>query len=133
MNVITDGYPVKITKKFGKLIEDAIKASGVSANGGVIVNFRDPNYSAKEGGYHPVEVMVSDDGRILYITDFALVGQPPFAELAKELDFDFSLGLFQQMGRDFPIQEGRSLFRIWQSNFCSYYESGVFSVEVTPI
>lgn len=133
MNVMTEGYPVNVTKMFARIIEKAINAASVSTDDGAIINFRDPDYSAEQGGYHPVEVMVSSDGRIRYVTDFAFVGQPPYAELTKELDFDFSQGLFQQMGRDFPIREGRSLFRTWQANFCAYYESGIFGVEVTSI
>lgn len=131
VKISTEGYPVNVTKKFARIVEDAINAGNVATDGGVIVNFRDPEYSADQGGYHPVEVMVSKDGWIRYVTDFAFVGQPPFAELAKELDFDFSQGLFQQMGRDYPIQEGRSLFRTWQANFCDYHKSGVFEVEVS--
>ena len=131
MKVQSQHYPVHVTKMFAKILEDVINTSNVTTNNGVIVNFRDSNYSADQGGYHPVEVMISESGRINYVTDFAFVGQPPFAELAKELDFDFSLGLFQQMGRDHPIQAGRPLYRTWQANFCAYYESGVFGVEVT--
>lgn len=100
---------------------------------GFILNFRDPDYSAEHGGYHPVEVLVLPTGVLAYVTDFAYVGCPPYAELTKELDFDFSYGLFGQMGRDYPLQEGRELFRLFQQNFVSYYQSGVFSLSVSPL
>ena len=133
MKITTDGYPINVTKRFVKIIEKAIAAANVSTSEGVTVTFQDPGFSAETGGYHPVEVMVSKDGRIQYVTDFSYVGQPPFSELAKELDFEFSLGLFQQMGQDHPIVAGRSLFRTWQANFCGYHESGVFEEKVASI
>ena len=132
MKILTEGYPLNITKKLAGILEKEIRAAGVDAGNGVIVNFRDPGYSAEQGGYHPVEVMISPDGKIRYITDFSFVGTPPQVELAKELDFDFAHGAFQQMGRDFPITEGRSLFRVWQANFCAYHRDGAYEVNVEP-
>lgn len=98
---------------------------------GFIINFRSPDYSAETGGYHPVEVMISNAGVIAYVTDFAYVGSPPYAELAKELDFDFTYGLFGHRGIDYPLQEGQALFNVFQRNFVSYYQSGVFTVSVS--
>ena len=60
------------------------------------------------------------------------MGWGDLAELVKELDFDFSLGLLQQAGREFPIPRGRELFRLWPSNVVGYYQSGVYAVSVTP-
>ena len=125
-------YPVAVSKKFISILEKEIEQSGVDVSHGVIINFRDPDYGAETGGYHPVEIMISETGIVKYITDFAYVGTPPFAELSKELDFDFDLQVFQQMGIDYPIIQGKGLSRTWQSNFCSYYESGVFQVSVSP-
>lgn len=132
MQIITEGCPLKLTKQFVSLIEEVLKVANVSTTDGVTINFKDPEYSATQGGYHPVELMISANGIIQYVTDFAFVGSPPFEELTKDLDFDFSLGLFQQMGRDYPIEEGKPLFRIWQNNFCAYHQSGVFKVKVSP-
>ncbi|MBF0382426.1 MAG: DUF2787 family protein [Magnetococcales bacterium] len=125
--------PLAISKQFSTIIEKAITASGVDTKNGVIINFRDPDYSQEIGGYHPVEVMVNNAGCIQYITDFSYTGSPPFAELAKELDFDFAAGIFGHMGRDYPIKEGMDLFRVFQSNFCSYHNSDVFTVKVTNL
>ena len=132
MTVQSEGYPVAVSKGFAKILEQEIADSGVNAGDGVILNFRNPDYSPETGGYHPVEVMISDNGRIEYITDFSYAGSPPFAELVKEIDFDFSAGLFGHMGRDYPVHHGRGLFRTWQSNFCSYARSGIFQVTVSP-
>jgi len=99
----------------------------------VILNFRDPGYSAETGGFHPVEISLTATGDLQYITDFAYVGSGEMSELEKELDFDFSLALFQQYGHDYVITEGAELFKIWQENFCSYYQSGMYEVEITTL
>ncbi len=131
MRILNSKYPLSISKKFITILSNEISKAGIRANAienYVILNFRDPDYSSEKGGYHPVEVMINADGTIQYITDFAYVGE---GELVKELDFDLNQKLFQQMGRDYPIEQGRGLFRIFQSNFCSYYDSGVFDVTVS--
>lgn len=130
MNIQQTGYPVAVSKQLVAIITQELKATEVDISLGFILNFRDPEYSAESGGYHPVEIAVDENGRILYITDFAYVGDARYTELDKELDFDFSYGKFQQMGREYPIQQGASLYKIWQSNFCSYYEWQVFQVTV---
>jgi hypothetical protein len=94
----------------------------------VTLHFKDASYSAEQGGFHPVEIMIRKSGSIAYITDFSYVGIGPYAELAKEIDFDFGLGVFGHMGRDYSIEAGKVLFRIWQENFVSYYEMGVYQV-----
>ncbi len=130
MNIIQTGYPVAVSKQLAAIIAQELEASQVDASLGFIINFRDPDYSAESGGYHPVEIAVDGHGRIQYITDFAYVGDARYAELDKELDFDFSYGKFQQMGREFDIRDGAALYKIWQANFCSYYKSQVFLVTV---
>jgi hypothetical protein len=126
-------YPLSISKRFVSILDRVIKESKVDAFAGVIINFRDPNYSSESGGYHPVEIMINSEGIIQYITDFAYFGKPPYAELGKELDFDVSAGIFGYSGRDYPIAEGRGIYRIFQSNFCDYHDSGIFRIEVNPL
>lgn len=125
------GYPLPVSQKLIALLQCQLDKSEVDQSTGVTFNFRDPDYSAESGGYHPVEISVDGQGRIQYITDFAYYGSGPFAELDKEIDFDFGYRVFQHMGREFPIERGASLFRLWQSNFCSYVERQVFEVTVT--
>ena len=88
--------------------------------------FKDKSYSSEKGGFHPVEISINSKGYILYITDFAYRGIPPMAELCKELDFDISMKVFQMNDDCYPIEQSRSIFRIWQDNFCAYYKMGVF-------
>jgi hypothetical protein len=73
--------------------------------------------------------MVSATGEIQYITDFSYVGYP--AELVKDIDFDFSMGVTQCYGREYPISQNHSLFALWQTNFCCYYHMGTYTVTVT--
>ncbi len=130
MKLITNGYPLPVSERLIQILESEIGKSNVAHMEPIYVNFRDPGYAAETGGFHPVEIMVAD-GRIQYCTDFMYYGSGPWAELGKDLDFDFSLGLFQQQGVDHPIERGRSMFALWQSNFCSYYEMGVYQVSIT--
>ena len=125
------GYPFTISNKLILILNKEIELhSEVDITSGCIFNFRDPNYSAESGGYHPVEICIDENGRFQYLTDFAYVGDGHYAELIKELDFDFRYGLFQHMGREFPIAQGVGLFKIWQSNFCAYCQSKVFTVTI---
>ena len=98
----------------------------------VTINFRDPNYSADNGGYHPVEIRLENDNdgwRFCYITDFCYVGSGYMAELAKELDFDFEAGVFQNLFGAYPIEQAIEMFQIWETNFVYYaMVSEVFTV-----
>ncbi len=131
MEIQKNGYALPVGSDFIDILTKEIQSSGKNGNEALCVNFRDPGYSPENGGFHPVEVMVSGAGIIQYITDFTYVGYPP--ELVKELDFDFSYNIFQHMGRKFPIGNNHSLFCLWQCNFCAYYSMGAFTVAVEAV
>ena len=101
----------------------------------VTINFRDPNYSADGGGYHPVEIRLENDGdgwRFCYITDFCYVGSGYMAELAKDLDFDFQAGIFQNLFGTFPIEQAAEMYQLWEQNFIYYATvSKVFEITVS--
>jgi hypothetical protein len=71
MKINVGVYPIAVSKKFVNILTQSIKESGVDVSNGVIINFKDPDYSLETGGYHPIEIMVSKTGNIQYITDFA--------------------------------------------------------------
>lgn len=96
-----------------------------------ILNFRSPSYSPTKGGYHPVEISIESQSTILYITEFSYAGCGTMAELVKEVDFDFSAGVFQHFDRIYAIECGLELFQVWQQNFCHYYQMGIYEVTVT--
>ena len=131
MQIQSTGYPLLVSDQLVAIIQQHFDSILCDASAGFILNFRDPDYSAESGGYHPVEIAVDEEGRILYITDFAYYGSGPYAELDKEIDFDFGYKVFQQMGREFPIARGAELFELWQANFCEYVSRQVFNVSAS--
>lgn len=131
MKINTANCPYLLGRAFVSILESEIEKSGIATDKGVVINFHDLDYDSERGGFHPVEVRICADGTIQYITDLAFVGYGPHAELAKEIDFDFSLGLFQHFGREFPIAQGRALYReLWEPSFVNHFQMGVYTVLV---
>ncbi len=101
----------------------------------VTINFRDPDYSSDDGGYHPVEIRLKNKGdgwQFCYITDFCYVGSGYCAELAKDLDFNFEEMLFQNLHGLYPIEQAIEMFQIWETNFVYYaIVQKVFKIKVT--
>jgi len=120
--------------EFVQTINAIIRSSTDIQNGqGVIINFRDPEYSAERGGYHPLELSISTNGDLLYLTDFSFAGMPPFVELGIELDWNFEMNSFRQFDNMYDLECGRSLLGLYLANFTAYYKSGVYQVEVTTL
>jgi len=141
LNLDRKACALKIMPEFSDLLDAELnKARGLRKVDdsdpfaeGAVFNFKDPDDSFELGGYHPVEVCINSVGILLYVTDFSYVGKPPFVELAKELDFAFEVDCFGHMGVDYPIAEGAELFVIFQQNFVSYHQSGVFELKVSSL
>ena len=97
-------------------------------------NFRNPGYSAEQGGVHPVEIRLVrglDDWLFDYVTDFSYQGLGQDAELCKELDFNFLDGEHTMLGwGPLRLAEAQELFDIWQNNFIAYCRLECFSVTV---
>ena len=95
--------------------------------------FRDMHYSHDEGGYHPVEIRLThknDQFWFDYITDFAYKGRI-YPELEKQLDFSWSQRYVFCAGvGDLSHAEGCELFELWQSNFVSYSQMGVYIPQI---
>jgi hypothetical protein len=89
MTIDTVTCSLSLSKELVDILDKALVDQQIKSDSGVALNFRDPSYSAESGGFHPVEIGVDPSCKVLYITDFAYVGLAPFAELAKEIDFDF--------------------------------------------
>ncbi|ELB2072877.1 DUF2787 domain-containing protein [Vibrio parahaemolyticus] len=104
----------------------------------VVINFRDSSYNAESrSGFHPVEirlVRLYDQWIFDYITDFAYCGGS-YPELVKEVDFNFSSGTASfSYVPELPItsSEVMEFYSMWESNFLSYVEMGVFDeIKVT--
>lgn len=129
MNINTTNLPLPVSGKLTDLIREVLKGKDLTNKTSVTLNFRDPDYSAEKGGYHPVEIMLKrkgDELHILYITDFCYAGIGPYAELVKDLDFDFGAGVFQTQYGYYRIEEASDIYPVWEQNFCTYFQNEVF-------
>ncbi|MGU5638080.1 DUF2787 domain-containing protein [Aeromonas veronii] len=101
----------------------------------LIFNFRNPGYSAEQGGVHPVEIRLIRglDGWLFdYVTDFSYQGIGNHAEFGKELDFNFLDGEHFMLGwGPLRLAEATDLFALWQTNFVAYYRLECFTVTVS--
>ena len=101
----------------------------------ITINFRDPDYSAESGGYHPVEISMfrqGDEWQLRYITGFSYVGVGHCAELVKDTDFDFEQGTFQSKIGIYPLDTVTEFYSIWEANFLAYsMEMEVFNISIT--
>ena len=134
MRILSEGVALPVTQKFTKAITVLLNEKGVSSDS-VTINFRDPTYSAERGGFHPVEIRLerlNNAWHLCYITDFAYIGSGPYAELAKDLDFDFQAGVFQNLFGVFPIEQATDIYQIWEGNFSYYWlELEAFKVSIS--
>ncbi|EKN3392574.1 DUF2787 domain-containing protein [Yersinia enterocolitica] len=103
----------------------------------VVLNFRDPDYSAATGGWHPVEIRLirgEQPGiwQLDYLTDFSWQGTP-WPELAKEFDVCWSQGYVWHclFGDLLDNRERRDFWTLWQKNFVHYCQMDVFTVSIT--
>ena len=134
MDINYKNLALPVSQRFTAALTEELGDMSVS-NSAVTLNFRDPSYSAETGGFHPVEIRLERRGDafdIIYITDFAYIGIGPFAELVRELDFDFQSGVFQNLHGIFPIETGYDIYRIWEGNFLHYLrELSAFQVSIS--
>ena len=70
MKIKQEKCGLRIDSELQHILNKEILASGVDVSAGVNIRFKDPKYSSETGGYHPVEMAISDSGVLLYITDF---------------------------------------------------------------
>ena len=137
LKINLDNAPFKITSKLLNILNNEIQKVGDKPDeqDEFTLSFKDESYSSELGGYHPVEIhLVKIKGlwHFDYITDFAYVGCGQDAELVKEIDFDFTSGLgFHLYSGDDDIKQFTELYKIWEMNFISYFESGVFKTKIT--
>lgn len=105
----------------------------------LVFNFRDSSYSSEAGGFHPVEIAMTQISsglwNVEYITDFAYVGNV-YPELARCLDFDFrDQAFFTEFVGWSPIKGNYSaveMFELWQDNFLNYIDMEAFdSISIT--
>lgn len=130
MHIEAQGYALPIDSALIDILNKHLQREPNPCNQVLVLQFRDPDYDADSGGYHPVDIALDDQGRIQWITDFAYTCVAGVTELSRELDFDFSRGLFQHWGFCQPLAKGAAVFQLWQANFIHYAQCGVFEVQV---
>lgn len=130
MHIQAQGYALPIDPALIDLLNRQLASRHHPPGKLLVLQFRDPDYDDILGGYHPVDIAVDGQGRILWITDFAYTEVAGVTELARELDFDFFREIFQHRGFCQPLTYGADLFRLWQSNFLHYVQMNVFDVRI---
>ena len=107
--------------------------SPVTDSYAITFNFRDPNYSADNGGYHPVELRLekqNDHWQFIYITDFSYIGSNSFTELVKEVDVCFERQqVFSLYGGWLNQRNGKELFKLFISNFIEYHSMNCYQTQ----
>lgn len=125
MRIQYEGLALPVSSTLVNHLIELLKDHDLSNSSSVTINFRDPDYSAEKGGYHPVEIMLfrkEDTWHFAYITDFKYVGQGQDVELAKDLDFDFQAGMFQTLYGYYRIEERLDIYPVWEENFINYWQ-----------
>ena len=134
MRIHYEDIALPVSKQLADALAELLTKKSLTGDS-VTINFRDPNYDAENGGFHPVEIRLEKRGEVwnvCYITDFAYVGIGPYAELTKELDFDLQSGVFQNLFGVFPIEQATDMYRMWEGNFLYYLvELEVFTVTIS--
>ena len=119
--------------EFVTIMNNQLRDTSLDGSEIIALNFRDPTYSATDGGYHPVEIHVDSKGDVLCITDFAYFGRPPFVELGIELDWNFEQDSFRQFDSFYDLECGRGLLGLYTKNFVAYHKGGCYETEVTAL
>ncbi|ABO23125.1 DUF2787 domain-containing protein [Shewanella loihica] len=124
---------INLPEQFYELLEQQV-ATVDSGTNLVTLNYRDPDYSAESGGYHPVEINLyrsGDQWQLNYFTDFAYCGGP-FPELEKEMDVLFlQKEVYSCFYGKSHLREVDGLVQLLVQNFCSYVDMEVYQVQVT--
>ena len=118
------------------VIVNAITKQGESIGNAseLTLNFRDKDYSAVAGGFHPVEVRLEKRGigwELVYITDFSYQGRPD-SELVKEIDVCFVIKrVYHMLVGWLSEREGKELLTLFVTNFVEYYNTGCYQVTIS--
>lgn len=130
--------PANLFKLLNKeIVKSAISTTALNA---ITFNFKDDDYSANTGGYHPVEIRVEkqptdeageDYWQLIYITDFSYQGIP-YPELVKEIDACFvSHRVYSLYGGWLARHDGQKLLKLFIDNFIEYHALNAYSISVS--
>ncbi|MDE1224904.1 DUF2787 domain-containing protein [Vibrio aestuarianus] len=97
------------------------------------IHFSNKHYSAKHGGYHPVEIALKKDINnkytILCITDLSFNGYPyPILERDIEFDFTHATVFTRYSGlKSMTTPNTDKLYTLWESKFIVNFAKGVYN------
>lgn len=119
--------------RFYQVIEKELAEVELKDANSITLNFRDPDYSAENGGFHTVEVRLERQQkhwRLVYVTEFAFRGYPE-PELVKDIDICFnSKQIYSLFSGWIGENESRELITLFSQNFATYYEMDVYRVHI---
>ncbi|ELX9426146.1 DUF2787 domain-containing protein [Escherichia coli] len=130
------GLNLPVTKEFQQHITTLLANQVLQKiTEAVVINFRDPDYSAESGVFHPVEIRFirkNNEWYFDYVTDFSYMGRV-YPELEKEIDFCWSGNyVFHYLIGDISLAAERNeLWSLWERNFMEYLSMGIYRVTVT--
>lgn len=118
------------------MLQEALSHQPLSTIKRLVLTFQDSRYSAEQGGYHPIELLLkrpsvqSDTWQLAYITSRSYQGRE-ITTLTRELDFDFQSGkcLLSSLSGWQCIDgshDALELYRLWESNFLAYLDWGAY-------
>jgi hypothetical protein len=132
ISIDTNQAPAMHASFYQLLTQELMGTNPKDANA-ITLNFRDPDYSADRGGFHPVEVRLEkqlNHWRLVYVTDFAFHGSP-YPELIKDIDICFnSKQVYSSIGGWISHKEGQELIELFSDNFINYHHMDVYQVQV---
>ncbi|HAS5670858.1 TPA: DUF2787 domain-containing protein [Vibrio cholerae] len=124
-----------VSAKLHNLINQALQTCDAEEDekqpSSLMLKFRDKSYSVKNGGYHPVEILIqkNQDGtwRFTNITELAYYGQ----DIVTNIDFNFEEANFKsfplpRLSMEKEAYEAKCLYHLWEKNFCAYASMKVF-------
>ena len=130
LNFDSDSFPVPVTSDLMNILAKvALEQEIPTGTNTIVFNFRDSAYNSEDGGFHPVEISITNHNGLWqfdYITSFSFQGYH-HPELAKEIDFDMRNGT----GMVYPLpmrslHEVMDFYPTWEMNFCNYQNISAF-------
>ncbi|TVO35891.1 DUF2787 family protein [Vibrio algivorus] len=137
----------QLSQALGEMVQSEIVKQGANSPSTIELthaktltfNFRDESYNASDGGFHPVEIMLSrtttqyPQWQLVYVTTFAYIGNV-YPELERNLDFDCQSGrcLVHPYIQWAPIKDNRDvleMYQLWESNFLEYLKTNCYDTK----
>lgn len=132
MTIHQSGLRLPVSQAFLNIMCDVLPTH-LDIPSATIIHFHDPQYTAEQGGFHPIEIRLysrPNGWHFDYLTDFSYMGGP-WPELEKELDISWSQSyVWHYLMGDIDVEEGGALFELWQRNFIRYWKMKIYTVSV---